>query len=115
MKTGTGTGKWVPSYIRNTCLNYYNLDAVFTCIVRNEKKNHCYMYHNVRCSKKPRTIVSVVDQDPPLFCTGPDPDPSIISKKVRKTLTSTTCILRLLFYFLSMKTDVNAFKKAISK
>jgi hypothetical protein len=55
-----------------------------TVQVRNEKKNLCYMYRNVRCSKKPRTIVSVVDPDPPLFCTGPDP--SIIKQKSKKNL-----------------------------
>ncbi len=44
--------------------------------------------------------------DPLLFCTDPDQNPSINKqKKVRKTLIS--IILRLLFDFLSTKTDEN--------
>jgi hypothetical protein len=54
-----------------------------------------------------RMFLGLPDPDPPLFCTYPDldPDPSITRKKSKKTLISTT--LRLLFDFLSTKTDVN--------
>jgi hypothetical protein len=53
-----------------------------------------------------RMFLGLPDPDPPLFFTYPDldPDPSITSKKERKTLIST--FLRL-SDFLSIKTDVN--------
>jgi hypothetical protein len=44
----------------------------------------------------------------------PDPDPSIIKEKiVRKTLIPT--VSRLLFYFLSLKNDVNVPSKSKKK
>jgi hypothetical protein len=55
----------------------------------------------------------VMDTDSSVFCTDPDPypDPSINKQiKSMKNLISTS--LRLLFEFLSMKTDVNVTSKS---
>jgi hypothetical protein len=38
---------------------------------------------------KSALITSTVDSGPSLFCTDPDPDPSINKQKVRKTSIST--------------------------
>jgi hypothetical protein len=48
-------------------------------------------------------LLGLLDPDP--LVRGMDPDPSIITKIVRKTLIST--VLLLLIYFLSLKSDVN--------
>ncbi len=59
---------------------------------------------------------SVADPDPSdpnvlgLLDPDPNPDPSIITQKVRKTLIST--VLWLLFDFLSLKNDINVRSKS---
>jgi hypothetical protein len=54
--------------------------------------------------------LALLDLDPLVRGMDPDPDPSVIKQIVRKTLTP--IVLRLLFYFLSLKNDVNVTSKS---